>query len=433
MIGRLDLTGFDNLKTGSLEKFRDSIAKQLGLAMAKIREQDENITEDPIWNLLREIKLEILDGKTSLSGSLERCARLQVGVSGEKGSIQDLLDKMGSIARTEKYKLLVEEDNLVFSTKVHVVAKAGMFAPPAKKNAAVKTETMAVKQRIYYQVDNVSNKEVDKKEVVRVLMREASPRGFCGKLIDLHSDVTSKIEDSKLGKMSVLEKLAEREKLGNIILAEKIDSIVEECKAQGIKRVQIFLVTTSHYTPCDIDIENRSCLIFDAAQDARHNRLVDAAKLCKCLDADKVIDTDSKGFVMQGKVINGGEIQKTEYGCWVFSSKQAFEICQLPNIHHDLLRVSKLNETTGKRTVEWLDYPPQVVMMAQSTTFLEYYMSKKPEFRETILRLTNNNEKGYGFSQTVAEFKKIVVEACVNRSEEEIESFLREASIIKPR
>jgi hypothetical protein len=146
-----------------------------------------------------------------------------------------------------------------------------------------------------------------------------------------------------------------------------------------------------------------------------------------------VIDTQSAGFVMQGRVINGGELQKSGYGCWVFSLQQSFAAAELESFHKNMKAAATIHDKTKLHTVSWLAYPPRMVYLAQSATFIEYYMQSRPYNRDEVMKLTNNNVAGYGFESAQAHFKKILAETFSRRKDHELEEALGEKSLIKPR
>ena len=238
--------------------------------------------------------------------------------------------------------------------------------------------------------------------------------------------IFKRIDKSDLASISKPElKLVEIEIRTNKLLFQFIDELINESIEQNKNRLQIVMKSGVHYTVIDIDIKLKSCIIVDAAQDFRRTRLHKIAEFSKHItDNKKLIDIRAQGFEHAGKVINGGAIQKSDHGCWVFALNQCFEIAKLATIHNDLLALSKYNQNDKLNTVDWISLPPALVKLAQSQTFLKYYISKNPEHSVEINRLTNNNSKFYGYLSAIEELKGKLTLIFDRKTDAEIENII---------
>lgn len=266
----------------------------------------------------------------------------------------------------------------------------------------------------------LEDSSVDKSPIVHILMQKAAPDGYNGVLIDIHEIVVSRLTPEAYQHLERSEKIKALADQSDQLFAKKIDELVRKAMSNGHQRLQIIVKSRNHYTPCDIDIEKRSIFVFDAAGDIRRACLHTMAQYCSTIDKDKVFDVRSDGFVVGNRVINGGAIQKSQQGCWVFSLRHSFYFASQPNLHEMLSHIAQRDKRDPVRKVSWFDLPPQVVMMAQSTSFFENYMALHPEYRSMMMTLTNNNESNYGFKLIYNETKEMLREICQKNSSEEL-------------
>lgn len=265
--------------------------------------------------------------------------------------------------------------------KRKLASLSGMFSRGGEPEDEYKRKLIRISE-------SLADSSVDKSPVVRLLMQKAAPEGYNGVLI--HLDEVIQTSASKR----------------NPLLAEKIDELVKKAKSNGHYRLQVIVKSGSHYTPCDIDIKNRSLFVFDAAGDIRRAFLHTMAGYSKTIDKDKVFDVRSDGFVIGKRIINGGVIQKSQRGSWIISLRHSFYFASQKNLYDMISRLAQQDARDPVRKVSWFELPPPVVMMAQSTKFLENYMELHPELRSMMMALTKNNESNYGFTLIYNELKE---------------------------
>jgi hypothetical protein len=406
---------FDNLDITNSKKFRKSILNELVAFLKSLREANENITSSLLWGDIQELKGQLFSNDISIN-------QLILIVKNKVLKKSDDLDKKLATAFTDfvnignnpKYEIILGKSVSEIGTS------SSLFQP---KKETESQSGLSLANRLLGQLDNIDKKGIEKIEVVSFLMTVSAPRHYNGHLIDMDKNIISNINRHGLNDIhDIRGRLAEIENRTDQLLVSEIDKLIEKSISEAKPRQQIILKSGGHYTCVDIDIKNSVFLIVDAAQDFRRIRLYAMAKHSKYIT--QVIDVTSPGFEFDGKKINGGELQKSEHGCWIFSLFHSFALAQMNGIHAELISKAKVDPKSSILNLDWIDLPPAIVSLAQSITFLNYYKHARPEYTKEIDSLTNNNTKAFGYNKAVTNFRMTVEKTCSTMPDSEIQNII---------
>lgn len=398
--GPLSTLDFNNLDDVTTKKFRKNLSNQLGLALSALSKEDESIRSTKTWEILQGIKGEIYAGSKSLKELLQESNGIKLDVTESQApKVKTLLSNLGGILADKKYESIIKKDLEEKPAKAISSSSLGLFASASSDNLLKKYLQKLIS-------DNATEK--NKSLLVKALMKLAAPKEFNGVLLDM-DEVMKNVSTAGLEGLGRDAKILEMDARINRCLGQKIDEIINNAKAKNMDRVQIILKSTDHYTPCDIDIKNRSCLVFDAVSDMSREKLLRVAKVSQHIDGDKVIDAQmGQLLTSDGKTkINEG-LQKDTFSCWAFALHQSFEIAKSKDIHDNMLNKSTKDEAKNIRKVAWVDFPPAVIVIAQTTRFLDAYNSHNPQHAADINRMTDSNAAGKGLKHVLDKFSATI-------------------------
>jgi hypothetical protein len=395
---------FRNVDTQDLDSFRDAIVDVIAASLRKYKTEHPGIDDTRNWGMLQEIKGKIISEQalTDIVQQAKKTHLLKQEVGSE--ALNDLLTEL--IQLEENHPNLFAKDKEKLKAQIPNIASSSVsiFA----SSSAADVTSANIKERLTTQINALEKKAIDKSELVKFFMSEEEANShYHGFYIDVHQ-ITAMDADASRS----LEKTSEI--MDKKIVAE-IDTIIEKCLQDGVKRAQVILKFQDHYVPIDIDIENKSCFVFDAARDFRRLRLHSINKYSEHINT--MIDAHSPEFEMNGQK-RDGKLQKSERGCWLYALYMSQQVSVLPNIHPNLIDNSTIRN--GIHCVEWIKLPPQFVFMSESTVFFDYYKDKRKEKVDEIDHLTNNNQKGYGFNFVMAQYQNRLQAICAVKTEKEM-------------
>jgi hypothetical protein len=395
---------FRNVYTQDLDAFRDAIVDIIAVSLRKYKTEYSGIEDTRNWGILQEIKGKILN-EEALIDIVQQAKKSNLSMH-EIGSaaLTDLITDL--IQLEESHPGLFAKDKSKLKTQLPNIASSS--ASIFSSASAAEVVSASIKERLTTQVNALEKKAIDKSELVKFFMSESEENShYHGFYIDVHQ-ITAMDADTSLSLEKANQKIDKK-------LVGEIDKLIETCLQDGIKRAQVILKFQDHYVPIDIDIENKSCFVFDAARDFRRLRLHSLSKYSQHINT--IIDAHSPEFEMHGQK-RDGKLQKSERGCWLYALYMSEQVSILPTIHPQLIDNAIMRN--GIHCVEWIKLPPQLIFMSESTVFFDYYKDKRKENVNEIDRLTNNNQKGYGFNFVMTQYQNRLQALCAVKTEKEI-------------
>lgn len=401
---------FSQINTDSLDDFREDIIEKLAAFLKSLKNRDDDIVESPTYAFLSSIKGRLFN-EEPLSEIIRECHEYKVD-GGAKYAKEFRECILSICAIKDKYPGLMQKDDREHPSK-EIKANVSNFSIFDKK-----TSTPLIRDLLREQVASTGMTSVSKKEMIQLLMAESKSENYNGIFLDLDEIYRSINLDQYKHLKGIKQTNAIQQEFKRKI-ASAIDTIIENCEKQGIKRVQIIAKLGVHYIPLDIDIELQSCCIYDPSGDLRRTYFHLTAFSNKIKN---VIDTYSSGFTINEKMINSGNPQKLEYGCDIFAVYLSRQFSKLS--HKELLSMSTWDEKSRLHQLQWHKLPPEIMCMAQSTSIVSHYMKMNPRQAEKMMHLTNNNTVNFGFQQLLIGFRKEIDEICITKSEEQLVAIL---------
>lgn len=413
---------FNRLNTDKPGQFRNDIAERIGNFLKGLRNQNSKVTETKEYEFMTEIKRLILEKQLSLDLIVNKCTDYLNNTQPADAAIIDCLKQFIAILDTSEYKDIIQKDTLKRNIKTppapQLSTMSNLFAPSKKEGS------LSINDRLKVQLNNLPDTTISKDDLVKTLIaiNTNEVESYNGFFVDLET-VTMKKDVRGLEKLSPDQARAEIMRRENMLLFAEIDNIIEKCAAEGRNRIQIIVKSAGHYTPIDIDIQAKSCFIFDAACEPQKYRLHSIHKFSKYIQV--VTDASNPGIVV-GNEKRVGNLQKDKFSCPLFAIDQSLEVAKMAAIHQELLpKVREYNQQAGIYKVDWLVLPPTIIKNSQSKLFINYYIEKNPGYADEMKKLTNNNVEHFAIKKVMKDFSDKIYALCQYKSPQEIDAMIK--------
>lgn len=369
---------FSGITTENLEDNRDELSNQLVTCLNSIV-RDCKIDKHSCSNysLLREINGMIFS-ELPFATILKRCQNLKLSALRDGFTqMQQCLDDLTEFLISAGIQYEASSSERAESPKSPITEFKQTSSPKTTP-----TRPATTREKIKFQLQLLDT-DKPKDELVKLLIATEAQE--------------AKINTYFINVNKFFETISDAEQqLKNIF--ELIDTLI---KKNPQNRIHIVLRIRRHYTNLDIDPISKSCFIADAASS---NKKFILRKMAKYIKSITVFDTSNASFMLESNSKNKiGALQKDQVSCWFFSVYMLRVLANIPNLHQSLAKWGvKKTEEDGSvyHMVDWIHFNPDVVKISQTSDFLDHYMTKNPTQKDTLLKLTNQNQLCYGFVES---------------------------------
>ncbi|WP_347252415.1 hypothetical protein [Legionella sp.] len=398
----MEQRNFEKLSTESQKKFRNDLWDVFDTYIEQNEEKKEEI---PDFAFVETIYWDITKEKLSLR---EIFGKIQEHVLKEGyDNVHSFFQELSVLKMNSKYDTIFSEDDQDYSK-------------------TAEKEPEPTKEKLKMQITDFSRPGDHRDELVLLMMHHTSQQQtYNGYLVDANRFSMLPFNSEEL-LMEKEEREIAHAKRENKLLFTEMDRVIKEDKS-GSNRIQIIVKSGPHYTTLDIDKENRSCFIVDAADDSRQYRLHQLADYSDFIDKVTYVKSPT---IPSGKIDSPtmkAALQKDDCSCAIFASEHSSILAKEPDLHNWL--GEKATQVGDKLFyVTWDQLSPEMVKNSQSTRVINHYIEQNLDQKGKILQLTNNNTSLHGFETTKQRFLQTVNQYCHSYKESELLEKLQQTS-----
>lgn len=401
------------------EDLQDDFLDALAGALRKLKNSDESIESTNHYNFFFNLKNRVFDNVITLETALALMQEFKINSSEFYSSdFTSLKSNLIHMLQARPQNLKYKED----SNQEAVDHLRRTYIDKQHKNT--------IADKILHQSKSILNSDILKDDFLKLLLALEKQKNnlICDFIIVIDPNVKVKTE-------GVIGARLSQNTMSDIYLAYSkrvftlINEALENMQTQGISRMQFILREGTHHYALDIDTDAKSCILMDAAEDGRKQRMHRLPKYVQGIDT--LYDAqDMHGVITQEGGCRHYKMQLAPTGCLMFAFDHARNAAKIKDLH-TLIKVRTPNQQPDTNNVikcDWTDFPPRMLKNSQSTTYLDSVYQKllkrsNSEASE-LMQLINNNQKCYGIESVKKEIEDKAKYICQNKSANEIEDLI---------